>query len=107
MNLGEGPQFIAIEVNLAMANKLKNSLVVKFYLSNDFFKPVSQDPSQRYIVFHLAGSIYPQDVANIHEVCASDSISDLSSSFDNVYSLGRFWIVLMERLLNFVTLLKK
>ena len=68
MNLGDGPRFIAVEVDLAMTNKLKNGLVGKFHLSNDFFKQGSQDPSQRYIVFRLAGSIYAQDVANIHEV---------------------------------------
>ena len=76
MNLGDGPKFIAVEVDLVMTNKLKIGLVGKFHLREDFFKPGSQDPSQRYIVFHLAGPICPQDVASIHEVC---SVSDLSS----------------------------
>ena len=74
MNLGEGPQFIAIEVDMAMTNKLRNGLVGKFHLRNDFFKQGSQDPSQRYIVFRLAGPIYPQDVAKINEVSASNTI---------------------------------
>ena len=74
MNLGEGPQFIAVEVDMVMTNKLRNGLVTKFHLNNDFFKQGSQDPSQRGIIFHLAGPIYPRDVANINEVSASDII---------------------------------
>ena len=74
MNLGDGPKFIAIEVDLAMTNKLKNGLVGKFHLREDFFKQGSQDLSQRYIIFHLAGSIYPRDVASIHEVCCFSNL---------------------------------
>jgi hypothetical protein len=75
MNLGEGPLFIAVEVDLAMTNKLKNVLIAKFHLDSDFFKQGSQDPSQRYIIFRLAGPIYPQDVASIHEVSATGNFS--------------------------------
>ena len=75
MNLGDGPKFIAVEVDLATASKLINILVGKFHLDSDFFKQGAQDPSQRYIIFRLAGPIYPRDVANIHEVSASDNFS--------------------------------
>ena len=75
MNLGDGPKFIAVEVDLATTNKLKNGLVGKFHLNSDFFKQGAQDPSQRYIIFYLADPIYPRDVANIHEVSASDDFS--------------------------------
>ena len=74
MNLGEGPQFIAVEVDLATTNKLKSVLVGKFHLDDDFFKQSSQDPSQHYIIFHLAGPIDQQDVTSIHEVSASSCI---------------------------------
>ena len=68
MNLGEGPQFIAIEVDLAAVIKLKSNLVSKFHLSHNFFKLSGSDPSQRYIIFRLAGPITAEDVANINEV---------------------------------------
>ena len=75
MNLGEGPQFIAVEVDLATTNKLKSVLMGKFHLDGDFFKQSSQDPSQHYIIFRLAGPIYPRDVASIHEVSADSNFS--------------------------------
>ena len=70
MNLGEGPQFIAMEVNMAMTHELRSVLMGKFHLDSDFLKKSTQDPSQHYIIFHLAGPINPQDVASIHEVSA-------------------------------------
>ena len=75
MNLGDGPKFIAVEVDLAMTNKLRSVLMGKFHLDGDFFKQRSQDPSQHYIIFRLAGPIYPQDVTSIHEVSASGNFS--------------------------------
>jgi hypothetical protein len=75
MNLGEGPQFIAVEVDWVMTNRLRNGLVGKFHVDSDFFKYGSHDPSQRYIIFRLAGPIYPRDVASIHEVSASGNFS--------------------------------
>ena len=75
MNLGDGPKFIAVEVDLGMTNKLRNGLIGKFHLDGDFFKQGSQDPSQHYIIFRLAGPIYPRDVASIHEVSASGNSS--------------------------------
>ena len=85
MNLGEGPQFIAVEVDLVMTNKLRSILIGKFHLDSDFFKQSSQDPSQHYIIFHLAGPIYQEDVASIHEVSASSNFSCI----DDFVHLGR------------------
>ena len=68
MNLGDGPQFIAIEVDLFVTNKLKNSLVNKFHLDNDFFKENGRDPSQHYIIFRLGDEVSPQNVSNVNEV---------------------------------------
>ncbi len=93
MNLGEAPQFIAVEVDMATTNKLKNILIAKFHLDNDFFKHGSQDPSQRYIIFRLAGPIYPRDVASINEVSASGSFFMHRWYFVH---LDRFWIISME-----------
>ena len=98
MNLGEGPQFIAVEVDLATINKLRSALMGKFHLDSDFFKQSSQDPSQRHIIFRLAAPIYPQHVASINEVSASGNFSCI----DDFVHLGRCWMVLMERLLHFV-----
>ena len=70
MFLGDGPRFIAIEIVPFAANKLKNILIAKFHLRNDFFASGSSDPSQRSIVFRLSGRISPEDVANITEVSA-------------------------------------
>ena len=75
MNLGEGPQFIAVEVDLAVTNKLRSVLMGKFHLDGDFFKQSSQDPSQRHIIFRLAGPICQQDVESIHEVSTSGNFS--------------------------------
>ena len=68
MNLGDGPKFVAIEVDLFVTNRLRASLVSKFHLKEDFFKQSSVDPSQHYIIFCLDGDISPQHVANINEV---------------------------------------
>ena len=67
MNLGEGPQFIAMEVDSGTVRKLKEMLVPKFHLMDNFFKCSSQDPSERHIILRLSGPISPQDVANINE----------------------------------------
>ena len=80
MNLGEGPQFIAIEVDLAAVIKLKSNLVSKFHLSHNFFKLSGSDPSQRYIIFRLAGPITAEDVANINEV--SDYMPHCTTTLD-------------------------
>lgn len=74
MNLGEGPQFIAIKVNWLTVNKLNSVLTAKYHLKSDFFKFGGSDPSQQHIVFHLAGPISPQDVANIYEVSNSTEL---------------------------------
>ena len=56
---------------MAMTHELRSVLMGKFHLDSDFFKQSSQDPSQHYIIFRLAGPIYAQNVASIHEVSAS------------------------------------
>ena len=68
MYLGEGPRFIAIEIDLGAINKLKNILITKFHLRSDFLALASSDPSQRNVIFRLADCISPEDVANISEV---------------------------------------
>ena len=79
MNLGDGPKFVAIEVDLSATNKLKSILVSKFHLNNDFFKQGGRDPSQHYIIFRLGtgDDIYPQQVANINEVTESADNSNI------------------------------
>ena len=73
MNLGDGPNFVAIEVDMCATNKLKSILVSKFHLNNDFFKQGSRDPSQHYIIFRLGtgDDVSPQHIANINEVTES------------------------------------
>ena len=74
MNLGEGPQFIAIKVNWATVNKLNTILTTKYHLRKDFFAFGGSDPSQQHIIFRLAGPIFPHDVANIYEVSLSTEL---------------------------------
>ena len=72
MNLGDGPKFIALEVDMGTTNKIKNCLVAKFHVDSDFLTSGGQDLSQRYIVLRLAGPIHERDVASIKEVSARD-----------------------------------
>ena len=81
MNLGEGPQFIAIKVNWLTVNKLNSILTAKYHLRNDFFKFGGSDPSQQHIIFHLTGPISPHDVVNIYEVSDSTELK-LSEEID-------------------------
>ena len=68
MFLGEGPRFIAIKIVPFATNRLKNILIAKFHLRNDFFAAESADLSQCSIVFRLGGCVSPDDVVNITEV---------------------------------------